>query len=216
MSFAWRWCRAASAVVAVGLSGSAPADVPSGGGPGALGTEVPYDSRLAREYFNYYQRTDTPEALRIRDEVQRLHAAHRAAMELGRAGATCDSAAVRALARRIVEELDVLEWTLVRMAEDSLVDLAGAAHDQAAQSWAGTVSDVQAAGGPERDQLFLSSASKVLDEALSIVERLQPQAREARRQQLGSFLARDRKVLQAEVAATRSVSSAVAAQGQRG
>jgi hypothetical protein len=205
-----RWCLAAVAAATLGISTPVLANFPTSGGPGGLGTEVPYDSRLAREYFNYHVATSTPEALRLRDEVQKLHADHRAAMELGRAGAAAQNAEVRELAQRIASELDRLDWTLVRVANDSLIDLSGTAYEAASQSWAGMVRDVQAASGPERDQSYLSSVVKVLESALSTVDQLQPQARKARRQQLGSVLTRDHKVLQGEIAAARALSSSVA------
>jgi hypothetical protein len=205
-----RWCLAAGAAVTLGVSTPVLANFPTSGGPGGLGTEVPFDSRLAREYFHYYVATSTPEALRIRDEVQKLHADHQAAMELGRAGAAAQNAEVRELARRIVDELDRLDWTLVRVANDSLIELSGTAYEAASQSWAGMVRDVQAASGPERDQRYLPSVIQVLESALSTVDQLQPQARDALRQQLGSVLVRGRKVLQDEIAAARALSSALA------
>ncbi len=212
-----KWCLAAGAVAMLGVAGPALAGGhQTSSGPGGLGTEVPYDSRLAREYFHYYLPTDTPEALRIRDEVQKLHADHQTAIELGKVGATSQNAEVRKLAHRITKDLDPVDWTLVRVAKESLLDLEGPSYDAAAQSGAATVREVQAVSVQEFDQRYLASLVKVLEDASSTVEQLRPQAKEARRQQLGSVLERDRKVLQGELSAARSLSSAVAAQGANG
>lgn len=209
---AMRWCLAAGAAATLAVSGRATAAHQTSSGPGGLGTEVPYDSRLAREYFHYYVPTNTPEALRIRDEVQTLHADHQTAMELGKLGATAQNADVRTLAHRMVTELDRLDWTLVRVAQDSLLELDGTAYDAATQSGAATVREVQAVSGPDFDGTYLTRVVKVLESALQTVDELQPQAKKAGRQQLGSVLARDHNVLQGELATARSLSSALAAQ----
>jgi len=210
-----RWCLAAGAAATLGLSSSAAAGFPTSSGPGGLGTEVPFDSRLAREYFSYYLPTDTPEALRIRDEVQKLHADHQAAMELAKAGAVSQNAEVRDLAHRIATEMDRIDWTLVRVAKDSLLDLDGTAYDAAVQSWTPTLQEVQGASGPDFDQRYLQSVVKVLESALQTVDQLRPQAKKALRQQLGSVLERDHKVLQGELSRARSLSSAVAGRAVR-
>jgi predicted outer membrane protein len=64
--------------------------------------------------------------------------------------------------------------------------------------------------GSDFDQRYLSTMVKVLEDALATVDQLQPQAKKALRQQLGSVLARDHKVLQEQLAAARSLSSTVA------
>jgi hypothetical protein len=204
-----RWFLAAGAAAAVGLSTPARPDIPSSSGPGTLGVEVPYDSRVAREYYQYFLPTDTPEALRIRDAVQRLHADQQAAMELGRAGATSQDAQVRKLGQRVVEELGSIDSTLVWVAKDSLIELSGTSYDAAAQEATATLAEVQAASGPERDQRWLSGLVAVLGRAFATVEELQPQARRAHRQQLGSVLTRAHKVLQGELAAANALAPAL-------
>jgi hypothetical protein len=191
------WILAAAAV-----SGATPA-LAGSGGPGGLGTEVPFDSRPARQYFNYYLPTDTPEAIAIRDDVQRLHASHQAAVALARAGAQAPAA--RGFAQRLSEEQARIDGSLVDVARDSLLGLSGAAYDREAQAQAhaAAASEVEAASGPERDSRFAAAAVKLLEGQLANVEQLQPRASKALRQQLGSILARERKLLQSELEAAR-------------
>lgn len=197
-----QWLLAAAAV-----SGATPA-LAGSGGPGGLGTEVPFDSRPARQYFNYYLPTDTPEAIAIRDDVQRLHASHQAAVALARAGAQAPAA--RGFAQRIAEEQARIDGSLVDVARDSLLGLSGAAYDREAQAHAAAASEVEAASGPELDSRFAAAAVQLLEGQFANVEQLQPRAREALRQQLGSILARERKLLQSELESARALASKVA------
>lgn len=205
-----RWWLAAAVAAALGAA-PAQAQMPrSSGGPGALGTSVPFDSRVAREYFNYELPTDTPEALRIRDGVQKLHADHLAIMDLGRLGGG-QRPEVRRLAQQLSDRLSAVDWTLVEVARDSLLALAGPAHDEALRANAAAVQEVQAAAGAERDARFVATSLRLLEGALATVDELRPQAKEARRQQLGSVLDRDRKLLRELVRSARSLSTSVAA-----
>ncbi len=197
-----QWLLAAAAV-----SGATPA-LAGSGGPGGLGTEVPFDSRPARQYFNYYLPTDTPEAIAIRDDVQRLHASHQAAVALARAGAQAPAA--RGFAQRLSEEQARIDGSLVDVARDSLLGLSGAACDREAQAHAAAASEVEAASGPELDSRFAAAAVHLLEGQFANVEQLQPRAREALRQQLGSILARERKLLQSELESARALASKVA------
>ncbi len=210
-----RWWLAAGAAAALGTAGVARAgSPPHSGGPGALGTEVPFDSRLAREYFNYYLPNDTPEAIRIRDAVQRLHADHQAIAALAQAGATAQDPAVGALARRLGDEQAIIDGSLVDVARDSLLPLSGAANDQQAQADAAAVHEVQGAAGPERDARLLAAVTKLLEGQRANVEQLLPEAKKAHRQQLGSVLDRERKLLGKELDAVRRLASKVAVRGE--
>lgn len=200
---------AAAAAAALTVSTPALAGKPGSGGPGGLGTEVPFDSRVARQYFNYNLPTDTPEALRIRDAVQKLHADHQAAVSLGQLGGAAQDPAVRGLAQRVASEQTIIDGSLVDVAKDSLLSLAGPAYDAEAQATAATVRELQAAAGPERDSRLVASLQKLIEGQLASVEELQPQARKALRQQLGSILTRERKLLQGELDAVHGLASKV-------
>ncbi len=204
---------AAGALAALAVSGTALAAFPNSGGPGALGTQVPFDSRLAREYFSYYLPTDTPEALRIRDEVQQLHAGHQAAVELGKVAATSQDPEVRQLAARVAEEQGLIDWTLVEVCKDSLLDLAGTSYAAAVQPDAAAIREVQAASGPDRDARLVSSVVSLLERQTALVDGLRPQAKKALRQQLGSVLDREHKLLASELTSARALSAKVAARG---
>lgn len=206
-----RWFLAAAAAAVLGLSATGrAASFPSSGGPGALGTSVPFDSRVAREYFNYHLPTSTPEALRIRDQVQALHAGHRAAVELGRAGAGAQAADVRALVARVADEQGWIDWTLVEVCKDSLLALDGPAQDAAAQEHAAALREALAAPAAERDARLLAATVKLLEGQVALVDALRPQAKEALRQQLGSVLERERKLLTGELASARALAAKVA------
>jgi hypothetical protein len=202
-----RWLLAAGAAAAAWVSAPALAAKPGSGGPGGLGTEVPFDSRVARQYFNYYLPTGTPEAIQIRERVQRLHAGHQAAVELGRRGAASQSAEVRALAARMADEQGRIDWSLAEVCKDSLLALDGGAHDAAAQEYAEAVRDLEAAPAPERESRFVAAAVKLLEEQVALVDQLRPEAKRALRQQLGSVLEREHKLLPAQLAAARSLSA---------
>jgi hypothetical protein len=211
---AMKWCLAA---VVVGLLGTARAalagSLPNSGGPGALGTSVPLDSRPAREYWNYYLRNDTPDALHIRDQVQKLHASHQAMVQLGSAGATSQSPEVRALAARLADEQGRIDWSLVWVANDSLLALSGTSYDGAVQEHAAAIGEVQAAPGPERDARLVSASVKLLEAQNQLVDELRPETQKALRQQLGAVLDREHKLLPRQLTEARALSSKVAAQG---
>jgi hypothetical protein len=202
---------AIAAVVILGPGAVARAGpFPSSGGPGALGTSVPFDSRPAREYFHYYLPTDTPEALRIRDEVQKLHAAHQAVAALAAAASPAQRSEVTAVAQRLAEEQTRIDWSLVRVAKDSLLALSGTAYDAAAHADDALVREVRDAAPGDRDARFIAVTTRLLEDTLATVEQLQPEARKALRQQLGSILERERKLLSSELAALRALPTAAA------
>lgn len=203
-----RWFLAIGATAALGVAGTARASPPNSGGPGALGTEVPFDSRPAREYFNYHLPTDTPEAIGIRDDVQKLHASHQAVVALARTGV--QDPATRALAERLADEQARIDGSLVDVARDSLLGLSGAAYDEEVRAGAATRREVETASGPDRDSRFVTAAVQLLEGQLANVEQLQPRAKKALRQQLGSVLGRERKLLQGELNAARALASKVA------
>jgi hypothetical protein len=209
------WFLAVGATAILAVAGVARAGTPpNSGGPGALGTEVPFDSRLARDYFNYYLPTDTPEAIGIRDDVQKLHASHQAVVALARTAV--QAPAVRALAQRLSDEQARIDGSLVDVARDSLLGLSGAAYDEEVRADAATQRDVETATGSGRDSRFVAAAVQLLEGQLANVEQLQPRARKALRQQLGSVLAREKKLLQGELDAAQALASKVAAREPRG
>lgn len=207
-----RWLLAAGAAAALGAAFPAHAARDSGG-PGALGTSVPFDSSVARRYFNYYLPTDTPEALRIRDGVQKLHADHQAALALARAGAASQSPDVRRFAQHLAERVSIIDGSLVDVANDSLLAISGAAYDQERQAQAAPVKEVEDTPAADRDAKLVAAAAKLLDGARGTVEELRPQARKALRQQLSSVLERDRKVLDDLLGAARGLPGAAPAAG---
>lgn len=207
-----RWLLAAGAAAALGAALPALAARDSGG-PGALGTEVPYDSSVARRYFNYHLPTDTPEAIRIRDEVQKLHADHQAGLALARAGAASQSPDVRRFAQHAAERLSIVDASLVDVAKDSLLVLSGAAYEQEGQAQAAAVKEVEEAPPADRDARLVAATVKLLDGTRGTVEELRPQARKALRQQLSSVLERDRKVLDDLLGAARALPGATPAAG---
>ncbi|HYD40238.1 MAG TPA: DUF4142 domain-containing protein [Anaeromyxobacter sp.] len=174
------------------------------GGPGTLGTEVPFDSREAEQYYQVYLPTDTPEALRIRDGIQRLHAVHEGAIALADAGARSADPRVRELARTVRDDHARLDWTLRRYFETSRFERTGPAFQTARQEALAAAREVQEAQGPDLDAAFLARTAELLDRAAADVDALVPQAREARRQVLTSHLERERKRLRAHVAAARA------------
>jgi len=181
------------------------------GGPGTLGTEVPYDSREAEQYHQYFLPTDTPEALRIRDGIQRLHAVHEGAIALADAGALSPAPRVRQLAQTLREDHARLDEALRKYFWSSRFEATGPAYQEARQAALGTVREVQA--DPALEQAFLTRTADLLERAAADVDTLVPQARKARRQVLTSHLERERKLLRKHVAAARAAAAPAADAG---
>jgi hypothetical protein len=199
---------AGTAVLALTLSMPALAgDMPGSrsGGPGTLGTEVPFDSREAELYYQYYLPTDTPEALRIQDGMQRLRAVHEGVIALTNAGALSTDERVRAYARTLREDHARVDWALRRYFEYSRFDASGPAYAETQQAWRSAADEVRAAEGTALDEAFLSRAADLLEEAAAGVDELVPQARKARRQVLTSHLERERKLMQRQIAEARAI-----------
>lgn len=204
----------AAGAAALALAAPAPAaDMPRSGGPGTLGTEVPFDSREAEQYYQVFLRTDTPEAVRIRDGIQRLHAVHEGAVALADAGARSADPRVRKLAQTVRDDHTRLDWALRRYFETSRFERTGPAFLAARQEALAAAREVQAAQGPALDAAFLTRTTALLDRAAADVDALVPQARDARRQVLTSHLERERKVLRAHVAAARAATNPAADEG---
>lgn len=175
------------------------------GGPGALGTEVPFDSREAEAYHQVFLPTDTPEALRIRDGIQRLHAVHESALTLAdAAGARSQTPGVRQLAQTLREDHARLDEELRKYFWVSRFEMIGPAYLEARHAQLGDEREVQAAEGAALDEEFLARTAALLERAAADVDQLVPQARKARRQVLTSHLERERKLLRAQVAAARA------------
>lgn len=177
------------------------------GGPGTLGTEVPFDSREAEMYYQVFLPTDTPEALRIRDGIQRLHAVHEAALALADAGARSAAPPVRQLAQTIREDHARVDEALRKYFKTSRFEMYGAAYQETRQVALTTAREVQAAQGTALDGAFLSRTADLLEQTAADVDALVPQAREARRQVLTSHLDRERKLLRKHVAAARALAA---------
>jgi hypothetical protein len=204
----------AALLVAALASHASAGDLPSrSGGPGTLGTEVPFDSREAEQYYQVYLPTDTPAARRIRDGLQRLHAVHEGAMALAAGGLRSEDPRVRQLADTLRDDHARLDWALRRYFETSRFDRTGPAFQSARQAAITAARAVQEAQGPDLDAAFLARTAELLDRAAEDVDGLVPQAREARRQVLTSHLERERKLLRAHVAATRAAERAAADAG---
>lgn len=193
--------------LAGGLRGS------TSGGPGTLGTEVPFDSREAEQYYQYYLPTNTPEALRIRDGIQRLRAVHEGAIALADAGSRSADPRVRELAQAVREDHARLDWALRRYFATSRFDPTGPAYQEARHGALTAAREVQGAQGPALDEAFLSRTADLLDDAAADVDALVPQAREARRQVLTSHLERERKLLRKHVSAARAMAAPAADAG---
>lgn len=203
---------AAGAVAAIALAGPAFAgDMPRSGGPGTLGTEVPFDSREAEQYYQVFLPTDTPEALRIRDGIQRLHAVHEGALALAAIGLRSASPQVQAFAQRLGEDHARVDEALRKYFWVSRFEMEGPAHQEALQAALGEARAAQAAEGAARDAAFLARTVALLERAAADVDRLVPEAREARRQALTSHLERERKLMRKQLAAARDAGAPASA-----
>ncbi len=209
MNHTRRWSLAVgTAVLAFAVSMPARGgDIPGSrsGGPGTLGTEVPFDSREAELYYQYFLPTDTPEALRIQDGIQRLRAVHEGVIALSNAGAVSTDDRVRDYARTLREDHARVDWALRKYFEYSKFDATGPAYAETLQAWRSAVDEVRAAEGAARDEVFLVRAARLLEETASGVQELVPQAREARRQVLTSHLERERKLMKRQIAEARAI-----------
>jgi predicted outer membrane protein len=206
----------ASGAVALALGLATPAwaggPMPGGGGggaksggPGTLGTEVPFDSREAEMYYQVFLPTNTPEALRIRDGIQRLHAVHEAALGLAEAGAVSANSQVRQFAQTLREDHVRLDEALRQYFQVSRFEMTGAAYQEKRREAIDAAGELQTAKGAALDRAFLSQTAALLEREVADINELVPQAREARRQVLTSHLQRERKRLRAHVAAAREI-----------
>lgn len=208
---------------AVPVSAQSSAGAPGGstsGTPGGLGTEVPLDSKPARDYFNYSLPTDTAEARRVQDGIQRLHADFQAVMRAaslaeGDPGASADA---KQSADELKEDAQRNDWKLLDVAQNGeRMNPSGPGyetrlHELRSQRNAGSSGSSASSAGST-----LSDAAQLSRTASSDADALEKQARKDSRQQLASILDGARKTFDSDaskVASAAGTSSTGTGSGQ--
>jgi hypothetical protein len=186
-------------------AGSPSAGGVSSGGPGGLGTQVPLDSRLAKEYFSYSMPSDAPPSQRIENGVQRLHANYHAIIRAASLaeddpGVSVDAKRSARLAREDAQRDD---QRLVQVAQEGKLDPWGPGYDaRLHELWGG--SERMSGSGASPAESSLSEVVSLSRTASLDAGALESQARKDSRQQLASFLDGARKTTSANAAKVAS------------
>jgi hypothetical protein len=169
------------------------------GGPGNLGTEVPYDSPEAPKYLDYSLPVSGARDARIEEGVQKLHADHQVAITLAKMGELTGDAAVKEWAARFAEDQRLADANLMETATNEGFSLSGPAFEKEKAAQQGWITQFKDAKASARKATFFTDVEGVAKTAAYNASKVETWARNGQRLILADTMKSEVKDLQARI-----------------
>jgi hypothetical protein len=169
------------------------------GGPGTLGTEVPYDSPEAPKYLDYSLPVSGARDAHIQQGIQKLHADHQVAITLARMAEVNGNAKVKEWARKFAAEQGLVDQNLIETATNEGFSITGPVFEKEKAAQQGWVAQFKNAPASAREATFFKDVQGVGKTAAYNASRLERWARHAQRLILANTMKSELKSLEARI-----------------
>ena len=176
-----------------GVAGASGAGFGTPSSPGTLGGEVPIDSRNADLAYHSQLRVSGPTDQRIEENLQKLHADNRAAVEMAARSTQAASQDAKAFAQEFATKRMSDDQNLVAVAQSSGFAVAGPGFATETSSLGGTGS----AGGGSAGSL--TDVHAAAQQASQTAGELEKDLRKAHRYELASVVEQEKKAIDADL-----------------